>query len=760
MKKLLMMISAAVCLALGANADGTTLTWNGTEGASWEGTNWLNGETPSAWVDGASAVFPSAATVTLDGTAIVSNMTTLGALTLTGTVASEYGDEVFLPKNNSVLVFPGLRLADITGLSALMGGNAIRGGEVLLPAIGCRYDHNGTVGKIQFQIHQGIIKCVNVELTEQSDGIHARAESACYVEDGSFWLGMDVDSAKVKRNNVATSRTASGYGVCNLAASVARLQLVGEATLGGELMFSNAVLEVTAPIAQEWAQPVKCPNGRLEVKGFSGTSLDKTFGITDPNVEKAAAQWMSKTAGGTVLTNLVLARTTPVSAVLRGTAIGYNGAGTPYHVQSDGETMTFQLHHWVNGIKGVKVELKQSGANVTARWVKGWWWAESKGCTRDMMGCDLEAKQAELGTSVIENNGGSYGVKSLTLRTVDVTSLTVSNAKNCHDVLVDHGQIVFSSNDGMPTCLTVRNEAYAIYGSGITYAYGASKIGYGKTRRFESGSTLLLQQGLATEPQARFIFDGSVFRNWMYHSTSLDGNNYINELTLTNGARVVGNPLRCGYFNVTNETHYLSAGSTANTIDTGIDLFRHNSTGNMTNILILTTSADLAITGGIYDSPGDGNKGACIVKRGDATLTFSGTNTFAGMLTVEAGTIALGSDTALPASAPLKLAGGTISCGVTTNATGRLKLSGNATINLGEGALTFADSSDEAWTEGATLTVTGADPLSAQAIRFGTSANGLTSAQRRAIRYNGEKCYLDGNGYLRPGSNGLIISFH
>ena len=68
MKKPLVMIGAAVvCLALGAYADGTTLTWNGAAGASWEGANWLedDGETPSAWVDGANAVFPAAATVSL-----------------------------------------------------------------------------------------------------------------------------------------------------------------------------------------------------------------------------------------------------------------------------------------------------------------------------------------------------------------------------------------------------------------------------------------------------------------------------------------------------------------------------------------------------------------------------------------------------------------------------------------------------------------------------------------------------------------------
>ena len=48
--------------------------------------------------------------------------------------------------------------------------------------------------------------------------------------------------------------------------------------------------------------------------------------------------------------------------------------------------------------------------------VRGWWWPNDKGGTADMVGCDLVKKQQELGTSVIQNNTGSYGVKSIVLR--------------------------------------------------------------------------------------------------------------------------------------------------------------------------------------------------------------------------------------------------------------------------------------------------------------------------------------------------------
>ncbi len=755
--------AAAICVAAAlpswADADGKTLTWNGADGASWTtGENWLDGETPSAWVDGASAVFPSAATVTLDGAVTVSNLTTSGTLTLTGIAASSNDDEVFLPKNSSVLVFPGLRLSEITALTAVMGGSAITGGSSIFPADGYRYTYNGTTGSVQFQILQGIVKCVNVELTEESDGIHARSASACYVQDGNFWKGMDVNNAKVRGNNVATSRTTSGYGVCNLAAYTAKLGVVGETDFGGKFKFSNMRVEVTAPFAHTWTNAVECPNGRLDVRGLSDATVQRTFGITDPNVEKAAAQWMSSTAGATVLTNLVLLRSTPASAVMRGSAIGFNANPSIYHYKFDGETMSFQLQFHSGGIKGALVELKQVGANVTARRVRGWWWPTGNGGTTDMLGCDLVAKQAELGTSVIENNNGSYGIKSLTFNSVETPSLTLSVANACQDAVVDNAQIVFTTKNAMPTFVVARNGSQVNYGPQFTYADGgASPLGAGTTQWLEPGCTLLVQQGLVTKSQGKYVLDASTLYNHQYHSSSLDGNNYINELVLTNGASVIGNALRCGYPNVTNETHYVSAGSAANLIDTGIDLLRHNATGSKTNVLYITTLSDLAITGRIYDSTNEANQGARIVKRGAATLTLSGNNTFAGRFTIEDGTVALGSNTSLPSSAPLTLAGGTVTCGSTTNTTGVLTLSGDAAINLEGGSLAFADSSGVSWTPGATLAITGDDKLPTRSLRFGSSENGLTAAQLRQVTYNGERVSLDSSGYLRRRGGLMII---
>ena len=186
-------------------------------------------------------------------------------------------------------------------------------------------------------------------------------------------------------------------------------------------------------------------------------------------------------------------------------------------------------------------------------------------------------------------------------------------------------------------------------------------------------------------------------------------------------------------------------------------LLRHNQTGNMTNTLVLATATDLFISGDIKDEGSDKLKGACIVKRGAAKLTLSGNNTFEGRFTMEEGTVALASDTALPVSAPLTLAGGTVTCGSTRNTTGVLTLSGDTAINLEGGSLAFADSSEATWTAGAALAITGDDNLPTRSLRFGSSASGLTAAQLRQITYNGERVSLDSSGYLRHRDGFMII---
>ena len=757
-KTILAAMMAAAFLSV-AFADGTTLTWNGADGASWTtGENWLNGETPSAWVDGANAVFPSAATVTLNGAVTVSNLTAAGAVTFAGTIVASYGKFV---TPSSTLAFTGLKLSDITTIDGQMGGGNF-GATPRVEAHAYHYTCDGDEATAQFQCPYGLdLRVVRIKLTEKADGIYVQTVGKSgYVSMGSSAnavnsLGCDADALGIKWDySIATSDDYGAYGVCDLRVSDSSLNLIGAASFGGTATFSNVAFNVTAPIAQTWNQQIVMQNGTLTVKGASDATIDTKYGLTGSETGNDSA-WLTATASDTVFTNMVLARTLPVQATLKGSYIGIGEEYTqslPYHVKFDGRTMTCQFQfHYNNYMKGVKVEFTQDGADVKARWVMGYNHYDTDGA---VLGEDMESAS---GTTT-QSDYRRYAVKNMTLRTVEVPSLTLGSTVRASDLIVDNAHLWMegtSSSTYLVRCLTAKNGAVVAFGDG----QNNSNSGEGCVRRFESGSFFSCIGSLRTNARAKYVFDASCVCLPQDHGTQHDGNNYLCDVTFANGGMAVGNPLRCGYYNASNVIEWVSAGAAVNTNAAGINLCYHNYNGDTaaTNTVVLRTDADFAVTGRIYDSPNW--PGALLVKRGAAKLTLSGNNTFAGRFTIEAGTVALGSNTALPASAPLTLAGGTVTCGTFANATGALTLSGDATIDLGDGSLSFADSSGETWAAGATLNITGTDSLPTRTLRFGTDSSGLTPAQLKQIRYNGGKVSLNSEGYL-SGPKGLIISFY
>lgn len=322
-------------------------------------------------------------------------------------------------------------------------------------------------------------------------------------------------------------------------------------------------------------------------------------------------------------------------------------------------------------VKGAKVELKQAGADVTARFVESYYHQNGT------LGEDLENTSGV--TKYTKANGN--GVKNMTLRLAAVPTVTFNAANEISYMTVDNASVIFKANGSQPRIdLLARNAAHVEYNAQETSVHADA------TRIFESGSSMVALYKQGTSDIAKYVFDDSTLYTPLRHESVFDGSNYFNYLTLRNGAAIPGNPLRCGF----GEATCTIEGETGIELAAGIDLVKINKVG-VTNDLFIVTKADFLISGNIYDWPKGGNYvGERICKRGAATLTLSGSNTFVGRLTVEEGTLALGSDDALPASAPLTLAGGTVTCGETVNATGSLTLSGSATINLGDGALFFS----------------------------------------------------------------------
>lgn len=759
----------AVSFVSVAFADGTTLTWNGADGASWNGDNWLNGETPSAWIDGSSVVFPVGATVALGGKVSVSNITTSGSLAVAGSAGATYSGYL---STTPVLTFPGLTLDDLDNqpLSALMGGT-YASGSASIYAKAYHYTRSGNTATAQFQMaYNGHLRCIRVVFSENTDGVYAKVDinNSYYVmkdNSGASYLGWDIDTIDpsiVGKTYLQTSDSGQGVGIKNLCYYPSRIDMTGEASFGGALTLSKASLEVTSALSHVWGNAVVCDEGYLIVKGASSATVDTTYGIAGNTGTGESYAWLTANASDTVFTNMVLSRTEPVSAIAAGDLIGFVAIASPYHVKSDGQTMTLQFQYANSGstyIKGIKVELKQSGANVTARFVQSYYHVGGT------LGEDMENTSGVVtGTAAGNNyvNPKKNGIRSMVLRTVRVPSLTLSGAgSDIDEIAADNAQLVIVNASARPWRLVAKNSSQVDYSDGTGDKAGA-------VRMFESGSVFMPTANVTTESNARYVFDGAKLRTTRLHPTQKDGCNYINYMTLANGAFAEAYPVRCGFGNSGGkEMLYKSTGTGPNIISSGIALVnnRINNSGTYSpnldnpNTLVIDASANLEISGPLRNYNEAGYNGTRVVKRGAATLTLSGENGYDGRFTLEAGTLELASDTALPAAAPLTLAGGTVSCGSSTNEAGALTLSGDATIDLGDGSLSFADSSGETWAAGATLNITGPEGWPVRSVRFGTNGAGLTAAQLSRIRYNGSKVSLTGEGYL-GGPKGLTISFY
>ena len=85
---------------------------------------------------------------------------------------------------------------------------------------------------------------------------------------------------------------------------------------------------------------------------------------------------------------------------------------------------------------------------------------------------------------------------------------------------------------------------------------------------------------------------------------------------------------------------------------------------------------------------------------------------------------------------------------------------GDAAIDCAGGTIAFDDSADFAWTEGATLRITG--DCGPKTIRVGTDGSSLTAEQLASIAYVNaagklKPMTLSSDGYLRPPPKGTKL---
>lgn len=183
---------------------------------------------------------------------------------------------------------------------------------------------------------------------------------------------------------------------------------------------------------------------------------------------------------------------------------------------------------------------------------------------------------------------------------------------------------------------------------------------------------------------------------------------------------------------------------------TGTQLGRVISNASGTSRILTVGNNNASATfPGIIANNTSGTGTVALAKVGNGTQTLTGPNTYTGATIVSGGTLALGASNVLANTTPVSLGTATLRIGAGfTDTTGTLEITGNATIDLGDGAsaLAFANSSGVTWS--GTLNLTGTF-VSGAPLGFGTTSTALTTTQLGKISAAGYDYFsLNASGYL------------
>lgn len=670
--------------------------------------------------------------------------------------------ESFLTTSSAIL-FPNATLADFAAVaSGVMGGSYVDKGHAFVTPF--FFTNNGATATVQMQAFNGnYTKCVKVELTQSGADIAGRVlYSKYYNSVGNNVLGFDFDSGGTG-NTTATSYTSPGYGITQIrlapSADSSTLTLTGVNTYTGATITGGGTLEIGVGGVLGGGSYA----GRILTSGtlfyssaarqtFSGTisgtgSLVKGTPVTS-NTPVAQSGYV-QTNATVYFTGATLSDYLSADGYLGGNWIPGAPQATVFYYVFDGTKATCQFQA-LDDIytKCVKVEFTQVGPDIAARGVY------AKYIPTHNLGYNFD-NGGTGGTIATAPGANGYGVSQITLNTTGGSTLTLAGSNSyTGGTTVDAGVLeATTSASALPSSGGITVNAYGellLNVSGLSNP-ASSYVGGLNPITVAGGTLTLARLFNAGHNRPITINGGTLALTFTDHG---DGGNYVNALTLMNGAQVTGYKLRVGYVSVPTIT---VSGTSPSTLAAGMNLVKNGAYPLTLNVADVTGDAatDFFITGSIGDYPDANYVGMPLVKTGDGTVSFSGFNTHTGTVTVTAGTLALDGSGALNAANDIVLNGGTLSLGAVTNACGTLSLSASSTLALGDGALAFADSSAAAWTNGVTLTLTGT--LGPQTVRVGTDQNALTADQLDAITYNGKRVVLTPDGYLAEPPKGTII---
>ena len=296
--------------------------------------------------------------------------------------------------------------------------------------------------------------------------------------------------------------------------------------------------------------------------------------------------------------------------------------------------------------------------------------------------------------------------------------------------------------------------------SGLKDSYVLGGIDHGSVIYVHKNARLLILEPYQLNASYSSVFiDGGIIA-FTPDSTIVDSSVYFYELTLKDGARMVGCDPRVRRKGGGAKLNI--RGEKPSYCDTGIVLWAEsaNDPGALkidVEDVSKDDAADFTINGSLRLTSNESYRNCTVYKTGAGTLRLNGQSDYMNPTRIQGGTLLLGVNDAMHSEMSILCEGGSLAvAGGTTNTLRSLNLASSAEVKIGANAkLSFVDSSTESWNEKALLTFE-AD-LNEQSVRFGENSSGLTWRQLRRIRCGGKRCYLDENGYLRQRSGALYI---
>jgi len=315
-------------------------------------------------------------------------------------------------------------------------------------------------------------------------------------------------------------------------------------------------------------------------------------------------------------------------------------------------------------------------------------------------------------TSWGSNNGGfsqgGYIISSLTFSRGGPYGVTLTGAKSWKGGTKVDGVRLNVQGSILPDRSTVK----VTNGGILELAVGNEYNHYpNNTYDLEPGTLLMASGWTSVNYTDTIIADAA---DVVFYQTQ-----YLNKLTLRNGATLSGATIRVGN---AEPVVWRTTGSEPCVVSAPIATVKTSSAPTLT----FDTGADLVLEGGVSELNAT-YAGMQIVKTGVGKLTFGGTVSCTANLTLDGGTLAVGNG--------LTAAG--------------LVLTEDSTLEIAAGKTAqFGASSGLAWTQGKVLTLAGDFGVSDQTLRVGTDASGLTRSQARAMQMENVKGYLDNLGWV------------